>query len=184
MALTILTPPAESLAALQPHLAQRKTRLHAAVANGTPSLPMPVYTLGLDAIVAGKGLAGAQHVGWRYIVDQNGTVTAAETRTDGTKHAFASLNQGSFAAETPARVAAAQLLPEVVAGTFELRLLRIPGLNIVALWLASPGADKLVPLAPAPAPLVAGTPIAATDALAQLLPIATKRLAADDRPKA
>ncbi|MEK8108192.1 hypothetical protein NKG94_30935 [Micromonospora sp. M12] len=41
-------------------------------------------------------------------------------------------------------------LPQLQAAGYELRLLRIPALYLMALWLHSPLADLLVPLEPSP----------------------------------
>ena len=55
-------------------------------------------------------------------------------------------------AVTATAIAAAQALPQVGLGSFELRLLRIPALYVMALWLHTPAAigELLLPLAPTP----------------------------------
>jgi hypothetical protein len=195
MALDVLSPPPASLAALAPILgpapAAHANALRALVADATPdhvTLPTPVYVLGLDSLINGRGLADARLVGWRYIIDKGtGATVAAEVGYDhGTaQHAFSSLNQGSFVDDTPVQVSAAQRAPEVASGDYELRLLRIPALYLVALWLKDRNGteDRLVPLAPSQPPLTAGRiyPVAEVEKL--LEPQAADRLKFDDRPK-
>jgi hypothetical protein len=195
MALNVLAPPQESLAALAPILrpvpATHANALRALVAEATPehvTLPAPVYVLGLDSLTHGRGLADASLIGWRYIIDKGtGAAVAAEVGYDrGTaQHAFSSLNQGSFVDDTPVQVSAAQRAPEIAAGDYELRLLRIPALNLVALWLKdrSGAQDRLVPLAPAQPPLSAGQIYPVPEVERLLAPHAAERLSFDDRPK-
>jgi len=195
MALTILTPPPPSLAALAPMLAPTSTPhinpLRALSADATPNqvtLPMPVYVLGLDSLVARRNLGDAELIGWRYIIDKGvGTKVAAEVAYDpSTKmHAFSSLNEGSFVDDTPIRVAAARAAPGVAQGDYELRLLRIPALYVVALWLKDRhgNADLVVPLAPCPTPLTAGHAYSVTEVETLLAQPAASRLQFDDRPK-
>lgn len=195
MTLTILTPPAESVAALTPMLAPtvspHANELRAFTANTAPhelTLPMPVYVVGLDSIVAQRGLADAKLASWRYIIDKGvGKKVAAEVGFDHAtaRHQFSSLNEGSFADDTPVRVHAAQQLPAVVAGDYELRLLRIPALYVVALWLVDKQghADRIVPLAPSPPPLSPGHAYTIGELEAQLAPQAASKLQFDDRPQ-
>jgi hypothetical protein len=93
--------------------------------------------------------------------------------------ADAHLNAGPFAQATADAVRQAEALPEVHAGTFEVRLLRIAGVYLVALWLKSDGAgeDRLIPLAPAPSELAAGKAYPPAQALDSLRPRAAARRA-------
>ncbi|WP_327090201.1 hypothetical protein OIE66_06150 [Nonomuraea sp. NBC_01738] len=114
--------------------------------------PHQVFTLGLDAIESGAGLEAAQPVGWRYLITGGGEVIAsAETAqaADGSPEP-AQFTEGPFVGATATAVRAARALPQLAKGAFELRLLRIPALYLMALWLHSPAADLLVPLAPSP----------------------------------
>ncbi|MFI6175588.1 hypothetical protein ACIA8R_08625 [Nonomuraea sp. NPDC051191] len=144
-----------------------RARLHALAADGrfsTPALrlaqrdqlevstPHQVFTIGLDDIASGAGLAAAQPVGWRYLITAGGEVVAsAETAQapDGTPQP-PQFNEGRFAAATAAAVNAARALPVLRLAAFELRLLHTPSLYLMALWLHSPATDLLVPLAPSP----------------------------------
>ncbi|MFI6601760.1 hypothetical protein ACIBHX_36400 [Nonomuraea sp. NPDC050536] len=116
------------------------------------STPHQVFTIGLDDIESGAGLDAAQPVGWRYLVTAGGDVIASAETTqapDGTPQP-AQFTEGRFVGATATAVQAARALPQVEKGPFELRLLRIPSLYLMALWLHSPATDLLVPLAPSP----------------------------------
>ena len=116
------------------------------------STPHQVFTIGLDDIADGGGLDSAQPVGWRYLVEDGGQLIASAETTqapDGT-HEVSQFTEGPFVAETDKAVKAVRRLPQLAAAGFELRLLRIPALYVMALWLHSPATDLLVPLAPSP----------------------------------
>jgi len=127
----------------------------------TIALPHPVFDLGLDQLVANADLAQARSGGWRYLVMQGpSAIAAAEVTTDAVGQALSvsSVNRGPFVEATHAGIREAERLPPVQSGSFELRLLRIPALYIVALWLkdTADDADTIIPLAPAPNYLTPG----------------------------
>ena len=116
------------------------------------STPHEIFTMGLDDITSGAGLDRAQPVGWRYFVEEGGQLIASAETTlapDGTQEA-SSFNEGPFVAETDKAVKSIRKLPQLEAAGFELRLLRIPALYVMALWLHAPATDLVVPLAPSP----------------------------------
>jgi len=116
------------------------------------SNPHQVFTMGLNDITSGGGLDRAQPAGWRFLIEQGGrTIASAETTLlpDGT-HEVSSTSEGQPTVATDSAVKAVRNLPELKADGFELRLLRIHGLYMLALWLHSPAKDLLVPLAPSP----------------------------------
>jgi hypothetical protein len=116
------------------------------------STPHQVFTMGLDDITSGAGLDRAQPVGWRYLVEEGGQLIASAETTlapDGT-HEVSQFTEGPFVAETDKAVKAVRKLPQLEAAGFELRLLRIPALYVMALWPVAPATDLLVPLAPSP----------------------------------
>jgi hypothetical protein len=117
--------------------------------------PHGVYTLALDDIAQRRGLAAAQFSGWRYLVqDGDRTIASAEATAgqDGAPPAFSQLNEGPFSSGTADAIQYAEALPQLRQDTFELRLLRIPALYVVALWLKedSGTVDLIIPVAPAP----------------------------------
>lgn len=116
------------------------------------STPHQVFAMGLDDITGGGGLDRAQPVGWRYLIESDGQVIAsAETMPapDGTQQ-VAQFTEGPFVDATDKAVKTIRKLPRLEATGFELRLLRIPALYLMALWLHSPTEDLLVPLQPSP----------------------------------
>jgi len=139
------------------------------------STPHQVFTLGLDDIAAGGGLDRARPVGWRYLVEEGGQLIAsAETRAapDGTEE-VSQFSEGPLVAETDKAVKAIRKLPQLAAAGFELRLLRVPTLYVMALWLHAPATDLLVPLAPSSIGK-AGKPMPAAEFFADLSEVATR----------
>jgi hypothetical protein len=113
------------------------------------SRPLPVYTFGLDELRDTIPLSAARQTGWRYFVEADGQVLAlAETIADVSgRQAFASLNYGTFVNGTDETLRQAMQME----GDFVVRLLNIPGVYLLALWLDPEGAPAvLVPIAPAP----------------------------------
>ena len=96
-------------------------------------------------------------------------LAAAEASATGptSRAVFSHTNEGSFVQSAAAALAELEAWPQVKSGKFALGLLRVPALHVLALWLRDEdhkdGGDLLVPLAPAPAPLVAGRQIGAKD---------------------
>jgi hypothetical protein len=148
-----------------------------ALRNATGKLeltdPHQVFTLGLAELVAGKGLEAATPSGWRYLVREDHNVLASAEAVRGAKgedYAFASFNEGGFVAATAHAIQAAHVLPVVSQGAFELRLLNVPGLYVMALWLHQPNGtgDLLIPLAPSPVDVPTGEAVPAARLLAEL----------------
>ena len=184
MAISIATAPAQNLAVLNAtvrnwveHPASAPATEHAGISFVSDEginvhLPHPVYNLGLADIVAGKGLAAATLVSWRYLLTDGETTAMAEVAqaSPDAAPAFAALNRGPFVASLVESVNSAQSNTTLQSGNYEIATLNIPALYVVALWLksATPGGGTVLPLAPAPAFLTAGqhyTEAAFTDAL-------------------
>lgn len=145
--------------------AEQRTFRLPALASAAPetldlATPHPVYNLGLDDLAQRRGLGAAQQTGWRFLVTADTAIVAtAEVAAGTASHAgqFSHFNSGPFVPATTETQARAEQLPEVKAGTYELRLLRVPALYVMALWLKDLRGhdDLLLPMAPAPAPLEA-----------------------------
>jgi hypothetical protein len=132
-----------------------------------------VFTLDLTDLVAGRGLQAARPSGWRFLIqDGEKVVAAAETVVTGisAEHLFSGFSEGPFAPSTADAIRTAQRLPDVERGEFELRLLRVPALYFMAVWVYDTGGkgDLLLPLAPAPQGIQAGQAVAATTLLREL----------------
>jgi hypothetical protein len=150
--------------------------LKANPAQLTTSLPHPVYDLGLDAIVAGKGLEAAKLNGWRYVLEDGGKPFAF-AELDGGGQSFTSFNTGGFPAALCTAVRQAEQLDYLKTHDAELRVLRISALYVIALWLCEQGVkDLVIPVAPVGHKLVAGRPYGADDFL-DLLRSPAKRAA-------
>lgn len=151
------------------------------------SVPHPVYGVELRDVADGRPVAGAAQLhGWRYLLfggDQ--AVGAAEVSVEdaGDEVRFGHLNHGPFVDATVDGLEAAEALPEVERGAFEVRLLRIVGLNLVALWLH--GADELfLPLPPAPPGLVPMRAYRDAELVEAVRETAARRLRFDDQLQA
>ncbi len=117
------------------------------------SAPHPVYIAAAQDVVDGRVLANARLTGWRAIASKDGEPRAA-VETDG------SVNEGPFVAGTVEAVGVAEQRFGADARDYELRLLRIPAVYAVAIWLHAEDDDLLIPVAPAPASLRANEPAA------------------------
>lgn len=114
--------------------------------------PHPVYFVGTYDVAAGRLLAAATLVGWRYILlAGERSILAAEVSYDreGGQLEFSHTNDGPLVAGTLEGVWVSEGLKEVRDADFELRLLEIPDLSIAALWLHAEGQDLLMPIPPA-----------------------------------
>jgi hypothetical protein len=139
--------------------------------------PLPVHVLGPEP--AGGGLPGARLTGWRFLVrGSDGLVAAAETTLTPAGWVFSHFSGGPYLASTERALCQS----EALGGDHQPRLLSVPGLYMVCLWLhgdtgaddsAGPlPADVLIPLAPAPPGIAAHRPYRAAD----LLPLLAVRL--------
>jgi hypothetical protein len=148
----------------------------------------PVYNVGLDDLTARRPLTEARLTGWRYLVDSDSaTVASSEVSVDaaGRPTAFARVNEGPFVAATAQALVQIDQRPEVARGNYEIRLLKVPALYVVALWLKDLNSDSdlVVPLSPTPPYLVPGRTYAHTDFLELLVKPARQRLQFDDSPQ-
>ncbi|MEU5664038.1 hypothetical protein ACIP3D_25670 [Streptomyces longwoodensis] len=155
----------------------RTPSLRAAQGPTTPELPLPVHVL--DRITP-EGRAETRLAGWRFLIRSGErAVAAAETRLTPDGWAFAYFFEGPYIASTELAVRQA----ESTAQPYQARLLSVPGLYMLTLWLhgdcASDGTgghpaptDLLVPLAPAPPGIAAHRP----HRVAELLPLLTLRV--------
>ncbi|MFI1509775.1 hypothetical protein [Streptomyces sp. NPDC020597] len=155
----------------------RTPSLRTAQQDAVPDLPLPLHVL--DAITP-EGLAATRLAGWRFLIRcGDRAVAAAETRLTPDGWAFSHFFEGPYIASTERALRQA----ESVAQNCQARLLSVPGLYMLTLWLhgdsASDGttghpdpADLLVPLAPAPPGIAAHRP----HRVAELLPVLTLRV--------
>lgn len=195
MPIRLAEPPRAALEALRETLSERAERSDfatkalrdAPVDELALTAPHPVYTLGLDALVGGQGLGGAELTGWRYLVQRgDSTIASAEVQVgaSGADVSRLEVNEGPFVRATEAAVSRAEGLPELEGGTYELRLLKIPGAYVIALWLKAEGGgnDVLIPIGETPSEVEAGRPYEEGELLGALAEPAHTQLNFDSSP--
>jgi hypothetical protein len=116
--------------------------------------PHRMYTLGIDAIL-GKRLEEAEFAGWRFLVADNRRVVAS-AEVFGEAEQIPSLDSGPYVQSMVEAIDKLDTRPEIAGGQYELRLLKVLALYVVAAWLVD-GSRAVVPLTPAPRWLDAGT---------------------------
>ncbi|HEX9274822.1 MAG TPA: hypothetical protein VGA51_00280 [Casimicrobiaceae bacterium] len=131
------------------------------------SEPHPVFYAPLDALAGGKLLDAATQLSWRYLLVQDDAAVAEAELSVGRRGAkragakpleFLGLTHGPFTAATIEALAAAEQLPQVAAADYELRLLKIPAVYLVALWLHGAKDDILIPMGDPPGGLKKNRP--------------------------
>jgi hypothetical protein len=144
--------------------------------------PHEVFYLGLDDLRSRADLTAAKPTGWRYLIrDGDRVVAAAEAVADpaGGRPLFSQFNEGPFVPATAGAFAVAGSDRRVADRRFTPRLLQIPALHVMAVWLhpeeAEDGAEELlIPLAPFPLDVQTGVPTPAAPLLQQLAELAAK----------
>lgn len=169
------------LTALSSPTAVREARtpsLRTAQGPTTPELPLPVHVM--DRITP-EGVSATRLAGWRFLIRcGDRAVAAAETMLTPDGWAFSHFFEGPYITSTERALHQAEALQQ----TYQPRLLSLPGLYMLTLWLhgdctadgaeGHPAAtDLLVPLAPAPPGIAAHRP----HLVAELLPVLTHRIA-------
>ncbi|GGT08049.1 hypothetical protein [Streptomyces griseoviridis] len=142
----------------------------------TPELPLPVHVLDH---VAADGVPSVRLAGWRFLIRSGErAVAAADTMPTADGWAFSRFFEGPYVTATESALRQAETMTQ----PFQPRLLSVPGLYMLTLWLhgdltadAAAGrlqaTDLLVPLAPAPPGIAAHRP----HRVADLLPVLTLR---------
>ena len=118
-------------------------------AGATPApAAHPVFTAGLDAIVEHDGhvaRVATAPTSWRYAAELGGTPRVFELAPRGAAGTARPSREGDdrFTPAIRQALTTAQADPRVRAHDFEARLLRIPALKLLALWLHASGASDL-----------------------------------------
>jgi hypothetical protein len=140
----------------RPRARRLRRALGAAPAPASVSTPQRVYAVGLEALAGPPGTIedAARPTGWRFLVERPQAPIAAAEVHDATRATVpAQLTEGAHVRSTAAGLRAAEGLAPVQDAEFELRLLRVPALHLLAHWLHATDRDDLfVPIAPAPRP--------------------------------
>lgn len=148
------------------------------------ALPHPVYALTLQDLADGRGPEAAEHVAWRFLLqDGERVVAAVEVGVTGGEPV---LNEGPYVRATADALSALEQLPDAAARDYELRLLKVVALYLVAVWLhEGAGADDLVvPIGEVPPGIEADRPYRAADLTGELAEPARAQLAFDSAPEA
>jgi hypothetical protein len=191
MPLRVPTPPEQGAAIVLEALSSainQPTTAAAAVADADPqnlatAAPHQVYFVGLRDLAAGRLLAAAHLKGWRYIIfEGEQPLAVAELSGGGEALSFSNINRGPFVASTIEGVSRAEGLDEVRTEDFELRLLDLPGLYVVALWLHG-ARDLIIPLPPTRQGLEPFAVYEEAAVIERLRGPAERRLSSDDRPR-
>ncbi|MEU2894173.1 hypothetical protein [Streptomyces albidoflavus] len=174
------------LAALGSPTAVREARtsaLRAATGPTSPELPLPVHVMDRATL---ESDSPTRLAGWRFLIRSGErAVAAADTRLTPDGWAFSHFFEGPYVTATEAALRQADSL----ATPHQPRLLSVPGLYMLTLWLhGDPAADAgrggplptdlLVPIAPAPPGIAAHRPYPASE----LLPMLTRRLSPGQLP--
>ncbi|HET9383439.1 MAG TPA: hypothetical protein VFP69_21755 [Streptomyces sp.] len=154
----------------------RTPALRTAQGPATAELALPVHVL--DHITA-EGVTATRLTGWRFLIHCGGhAVAAAETVLTPDGWGFSHFFEGPYITSTELALRQAEAAPH----PYQPRLLSLPSLYMLTLWLhgdcaadagtghPAPG-DLLVPLAPAPPGIAAYRPYRVAD----LLPVLTRR---------
>ena len=167
MPITLRNAPRQGAARLAAHLtellgekrAPAQMRVGMRLEGLSHSEPHPVFYVPLDALAGGKLLDAATQASWRYLLVQDDAAIAEAELSAGRRGAkgagakaleFLGLTQGPFTAATIEALAAAEQLPQVAAADYELRLLKVPAVYLIALWLHGAKDDILVPMGDPP----------------------------------
>lgn len=189
MTLRTVEPTRESIDAVTAALSELAGRAEfrrRALARANPldvalAVPHDVYTLGLDELAARARIDQARRIARRFLVMAGDRAVSSAEIADEDGTGFQA-NEGPYVVATADAIARAEDDPDLADGDYEIRLLRIPALYFVALWLRDVRGDHdvLVPLDPAPAPFEPGRRYRPDDVLAELAASARTRLEFDD----
>jgi len=150
-------------------------------ANISASDGIETWALSLEDASRGE-LSGARPVYWRYLVFSGlDSVEEVHVRSRGAASTVSAFVDGPVAERLLAAFSCAENLDEVRVGSYEPRVLVVPGLALIALWLHSGDGDEpvdlYVPLAPSSRVLPPGAPASAKELAQALVGAATQQIA-------
>ena len=154
------------------------------VTLGLPAVTTPhlVYGVSLEDLATGQGLEAAVPRRLRFLILSDQSVLGGvEIALDdvGNPGNVTNLFRGPSIEEFTRIIEGVERRDVVREGSFELRLLSIPPLHTLAVWLKddAEAEDILIPISPAPAPLRAGEPHSSPELLRALAEPAQRLLA-------
>lgn len=150
--------------------------------NLSATAPHLTYFVGLHDVVQGRVLSAARPTGWRYLLLDGETARAAVEVTvndDGAVEEFSHVDEGPFVESMVTGVMFAEEFEANRRGEYELRLLSVPSIYLIAIWLH--GADDwLVPLDPVPGGLDTQTAYTEEEMFSSLSDLIHRRASAAD----
>ena len=109
-----------------------------------PSRPLEVFSLQLDAIVSSEFLAKARPIGWRYLITAGDReIAQADIRGGGTAE-FANMTRGELVTSLSRAAHLAESTYDAAVHVYQARILEIPALYVVALWLLGDHRDRFI----------------------------------------
>lgn len=135
--------------------------------------PHEVFVIEAVDLAAGRGLDAAKSTRWRYLITEGDRVVAAASAMapdHKDANAFSHISEGPFVQSTAEALSAVRSHRNLSAGNYSIRLLQVPALNTMALWLhpTSGDGDLLMALAPSPVDVPIGQALPASQLIAEL----------------
>ncbi|HYI11957.1 MAG TPA: hypothetical protein VEK57_23075 [Thermoanaerobaculia bacterium] len=150
--------------------------------------PYPVFTATIRRLFGGGGLKSAQLTAWQYVIQAGETArSVAEVAVaDFTGEpeeglVYASEQPPSYGDALIAAIEDAKTRPEVTVRDYELRVLRVPDLDVLAIWLHGENEELLRLVRGKRATLAAPGWVGEARLLEALNPLAEIRQTANDR---
>jgi len=124
----------------------------------TPTQAMPVYILGLKNLAEKGDIKSAELKSWRYLIKQKEEVVAtADAIFDRNNNpVFSHTNEGPLVQGVVKAIDTANSDNKITKGQYEIRILMIPAIHVVALWLVDleNKEDIAIPIEPNPKPII------------------------------
>ena len=187
MTIQISPGPEEGTSVVQSNLILPKTFGAVVGAEDTPrgirriDKPYPVFSADLeDVLDDNRLLQSARLTSWQYVIFEDEKVVALAEVADGRPLRYASRQSSSVAEAVLKAIADAEKLDSVQKSDYELRILRIPELYLLAVWLHSATSDLLLPVRPFTKTLGDGSSFTEKQVVAALRPLAQVRAATAD----
>lgn len=147
----------------------------------------PIATVGLQDVLEKRGVDSLTVSAWRFLIGGSETPAAAlemMVGVGGEPPRIVSVNAGPFVDSTSSAISYAAKCTEAGASDFEVRMVRVPGLYMMALWLHSANAEPFfVVLEPAPPGVEARHSYRWDDLVEALKGPAQERLKSTIRPR-
>lgn len=134
-----------------------------------------------DVLAEDRGLLdSARLLSWQYVVFEGNRVVALAEVAAGDPLQYASQQSPAVAEAVLKAIREAETLDDVKKSDYELRILRVPELYLLAVWLHAPGKDLLLPVRPFTKLRGGGRSLTEKQVVAALRPLAQVRAATAD----